>query len=349
MVPGALSQETIPMRRYWLERRPPGMFRGAELPRLASGLVMLAVLYQLIVWASNSDTWRWWVKEGNKSASAAQQAGPPTPKPTPKLPPATGPTDEDPDQAETAREELQAVTDGSLTLGPEEMEPYDRLVFWVKNQSLARLRQRARSDLLFTNFYDEANKYRGQLVTLEMNVRRILDAGKNREGTQLYEVWGFTTESRDRLYVAIVVDLPKGMPIEPSVYEKARFTGYFFKLQGYHASGARPDAVPDRSPLLIGRLEWQPAAVAAPPLDNTQEWTWGLSLLAVIGAILVLRWGYVKWLRPRPAARSTIPDAASGEAIPIETWLERSSFHGTGDEEQSKIQEDVLYGNGKPG
>ncbi len=337
------------MRRYWQERRPPGMFRGAELPRLLSGLVMLALIYQLIAWARNSDTWQWWVKEGSTAAQVAKQAGPPAPEQTPKLPPATGPTDEDPDQAETAREEFQAVTDGSLTLGPEEMEPYDRLVFWVKNQSVARLRQRARSDLLFTNFYDEANKYRGQLVTLEMNVRRILGAGKNRDGTQLYEVWGFTTESRDRLYVAIVVDLPKGMPIGPAVYEKARFTGYFFKLQGYHASGARAGAVPDRSPLLIGRLEWQPAAVAAPPLDNTQEWTWGVSLLAVIAAILVLRWGYSKWLRPRPAARSMIPDAASGEAIPIEAWLERSSFGTAGDEQRLESPEDVFHGNGKHG
>jgi hypothetical protein len=324
------------------------MFHGAELPRMVTGLVMLAVIYQLIVWARSSDTWQWWVKEGDKPV-AAKQVRPPAHKPPVKLPPATGPTDEDPDQAETAREEFQAVTDGSLTLGPEEMEPYDRLVFWVKNQSLARLRQRARSDLLFTNFYDEADKYRGQLVTLQMNVRRILDAGKNREGTQLYEVWGFTTESRDRLYVAIVVDLPKGMPIGPSVYEKARFTGYFFKLQGYHSSGARPGAVPDRSPLLIGRLEWEPAAVAAPPLDNTQEWVVGLSLLTLIGAAFALRWAYSKWLRPRPATRSMTPDAAGGEVIPIEAWLERSSFLGAGDEEGSENQKDVLHGNGRPG
>ncbi len=66
-------------------------------------------------------------------------------RPAPSLPAATGPTDEDPDQAETAREEFQAVTDGSLTLGPEEMEPYDRLVVLGEEPVVAAaLRQRAK-------------------------------------------------------------------------------------------------------------------------------------------------------------------------------------------------------------
>ena len=180
------------------------MFRGEQ--RLMTGILMLAVLYMLIA-ARDPDAWRWFARQ--PVAVSQDPAKPP--------PPATGPTDEDPDQAETAREEFQAITDGSLKLGPEEMEPYDRLVFWVKNQSFTRLRQRARSDLLFTNFYDEPDKHRGQLATLEMSVRRILDAGKNRDGVQLHEVWGFTAESQDRLYVAIVVDLPKNMPIGPAV------------------------------------------------------------------------------------------------------------------------------------
>jgi hypothetical protein len=168
-----------------------------------------------------------------------------------------------------------------------------------------------------------------------MNVRRILDAGKNRDGIQLYEVWGFTKESRDRLYVAIIVDLPKGMPIGPSVYEKAKFAGYFFKLQGYHSAGAKPGAVPDKSPLLIGRLEWEPSPVAKPPVDTTQEWTWGLGLLAVIGFVFVLRWIILRRRRPEPAIRSAMLPNASGdgpdEAVPIEQWLERSSFNSDDD------------------
>jgi hypothetical protein len=304
------------MRRYWREQQPPRMLRGAEMTRLMGGIVMLAVLYMLIVRTGEADMWRWLAPE---TVAVSQEQ----PK-TKTLPPATGPTDETPEQAEEARNEFQALSDGGVTLGPEEMEAYDRLVLWVESQSFARLRQRARSDLLFTNFHDEPDKYRGQLVTLDLNVRRILDGGKNRDGTQLYEVWGFTRESLDRLYVAVVVDLPKGMPIGPSVYENVRFAGYFLKLQGYHSAGVKPGTVPDRAPLLIGRLQWEHAAAA--PAENSREWIWAAALLAAIALVFSLRWVYYK-LKPRPpAARPLVPDAADGEVIPIDVWLERANF-----------------------
>lgn len=318
------------MRRYWREERPASMFRGAERMRLMTGLVMLAVLYMLYGWARDADSWRWFAKPDGGTAAIARSGEPAAPAtpPTP-LPPATGDTDEDYEQAEEARQEFQAVTDGTLTLGPEEMEPYDRLVFWVENQPFERLHRRARSDLLFTNFHDEPNKYRGQLANLDLNIRRILDAGKNRDGVQLYEVWGFTKESRDRLYVAIVVDLPKGMPIGPSVYEKARLSGYFFKLQGFHAAGAKPGDVPDKAPLLIGRLDWKPTAAATPPINTMEEWLWGLSLMAAVG-LVVLAWFVVVKLR-KPVARPSIRNAGGEAAVPIETWLEQSGFGETAD------------------
>ena len=309
------------MHRYWREQPPRGIFRGAELTRLITGIVLLVVLYILIIEARDVNAWRWLAPE---SLAISQERTPKAPK---GLSPATGPTDEDPDRADAAREEFQAITDGTLTLGPEEMEPYDRLVSWVKNQSFARLSQRARSDLLFTNFHDEPDKYRGQPATLELNVRRILDAGKNRDGVHLYEVWGFTTESRDRLYVAIVADLPDGMPIGPSVYEKAKFAGYFLKLQGYHAVGAGPGAVPDRSPLLIGRLQWTPPPVVKSPISGRQEWFWGLGLLAVIALAIGFRWIYQKSSRSKSALHIKIPEPASGEVIPIEKWLDQSDFN----------------------
>ena len=71
-------------------------------------------------------------------AKTAGQAGRPWPSaPVPPLPKATGPTDQDTDEAETAREEFQAITDGTLTLGPEEMEAYYRLLSWADSQLFA--------------------------------------------------------------------------------------------------------------------------------------------------------------------------------------------------------------------
>ena len=329
------------MRRYWREQRPPSMFRGAELMRLMAGIFMLVLICMLMVRFRDPGTWRWLVRNEEQPAESAQTPTPKTPPPTPPLPAATGPTDEDPDQAEEAREEFQVVTDGTLQIQREEMEPYDRLVEWVKNQSFARLYRRANKGLRYTNLYDDAEKHRGELVALDLEVRAAEDAGKNRYGVPLCDAWAVTDESRGRLYSLIVVDYPKGMPVGFGIQAKAKFAGYFLKLQGYEPGSAKPGQAPEKAPLLIGRLEWEPAAVAAPPIDSRQEWTWGLGLLAAIGLVLGLHLVYRKWIRRKPPARSAMPTVASGEVIPIEAWLERSSFNASDQSEHVADEDDT--------
>ena len=84
-----------------------------------------------------------------------------------------------------------------------------------------------------------------------------------REGQPIYEVRGFTQEGGSNLYIGIVTDLPKGMPIGTSVNEDARLVGYFFKLQGYisqqqqlEAERTRKRPVTLKAPVIIGRLIW---------------------------------------------------------------------------------------------
>ena len=136
-------------------------------------------------------------------ANAAAQASPPAPLPEP-----TGPTDEDPDEAESAKEELRGLSDGTLTPGSEEMVPYNRLVSWVKNQPFARLWARGEKNLAYTYLYDDAPRRRGKLVALDVEVRLTRDAGKNDAGVPLLEAWATTKESGNYLYDLIVVDFP---------------------------------------------------------------------------------------------------------------------------------------------
>jgi hypothetical protein len=322
------------------------MFRGAELTRLLTGLVMLAVIYQLIVWARNADTWRWWVKDRPQPLAAARPGKPPAPQPPAKLPPADGPTDEDPDEAETAREEFQALSDGTLTLGPEEMEAYDRLVEWVKNQSYARLYARAKKGLRYTDLHDDVEKHRGELVALDVDLQLANDAGKNRDGVPLHDAWAVTDGSAGRFYSLIVLDFPAGIPCGHFIREKAHFAGYFLKLQGYEPGSAKPGQAPEKAPLLIGRLQWEPAAVPEPPMSTRQEWILGLGLLAVLGAMVALHWGYAKWSRPRRPARPLVSHTAGGEAVPIESWLERSNFGAADAPESPPREHNALRGNG---
>ena len=93
-----------------------------------------------------------------------------------KLPQPTGPTDEDEEEAEAAKEEFQVLSDGTLTLGPEEMVPYNRLVSWVKSQSFARLWARAKKNLAYTYLYDDPPRRRGDLVALDVEIRLVREA-----------------------------------------------------------------------------------------------------------------------------------------------------------------------------
>jgi hypothetical protein len=306
-----LSRRELPAAR---------LFRGTERARLITGIVMLAVLAMLYSRMRDPDTWRWLTP--NPTVVPQQ--------PVQSPPAATGPTDEDPDQAKAASEEFQAVTDGTRQLQPEEQEVYDRLVEWVKHQSFAALRRRARHNLWYTDLYDVPDKHRGVLVALDLDVRRAQFVGENRYGVRLHEVWGLTDESRGRLYDVIVVDYPNGMPLGYDINAKAEFAGYFMKLQGYEPAAAKPGAPHEKAPLLIGRLQWEPTAV--PSTDNTLEWTIGLSLLAAIVALITLRWAYRKCFSPTAAPRSAIPGPAETEVISVETWLEQAGF--TADDER---------------
>jgi len=349
------------MRRYWREPPPRNSLQRAAWLRLVSGVMMLGVIYLLYQWAREESTWRWLAGPDGSSASGlsgrveiagerAVPGGPSTAESVPpsgesessrpraavphapSLPEASGFTDEDPEQMDAAREEFQVLTDGALKLSPVEMVLYNRMVLWVEHQSFERLRRRARSDLLFTHFHDEADRYRGQLVAMDLTAWRILDAGQSGDGVPLHEVWGVSPESINRLYVAIVVGLPKDVPVGPNVRERLRFAGYFLKLQGYQPYDAKPGAPPERSPLLIGRVER--AAIPAPKVDSTQEMQWGIVALGVIAAVWAIQFLYFK-RRGKAFGRPAAPYEARGKAAAVDAWLEHSGFDEPEEDEEA--------------
>jgi hypothetical protein len=336
------------MRRYWREQQPRHMFRSSELMRLMAGIFMLGLICLLMVRFRDPSMWQWAAGKAEKPTESADRAAPQPSKPAAALPAATGPTDEDPDQADMAREEFQALTDGTLQIQREEMEPYDRLLEWVKHQSFDRLYRRAKKGLRYTDLYDDTEKHRGELVALDVEIRMAGDAGTSRYGIPLHDAWGVTDESRGRLYSLIVVDYPKGMPVGFDICEKAKFAGYFLKLQGYEPGSAKPGQAPDKAPLLIGRLQWQPAPAAKQSDDARQEWIWGLGILAVIASVVVLNWVVQKLFRRKTPARPAMMEVAGGEVIPIEMWLERSNLSATDAGDQSREEHESLDGDGKP-
>jgi hypothetical protein len=302
--------------------------------RLGSMIVMLAVLVLLISRAADPRTWTWLTGE-HEAAQDPKPATSPVATQPPKSEPESvtpGPTDTDPDEREGAREQFQALSDGSTELGREEMPAYWRLFAWTDRQSFAQMSGRATSNVVLNQFIQTPDEQRGQLIRLDLNIRRVLayDAPANSAGVKkVYEIWGWTTESKAWLYCVLTAHLPPGMPTGPDVYEHATFVGYFLKVQGYHAAGAAPKDKPLMAPLLIGRLAPPVARPVQPANDfswiGSGGWLWWIVVLALIFAVLRLGLSLTGGPRQRVALPEKVQEAKTAD---LRGWLAGASGDG---------------------
>ena len=364
------------MRRY--ERQPRRRtFPGGELPRLMSMIVMLLVLFLLINRARDPNVWRWLASNagGDENPPAADdsplprageqrpssdsplpQAGEGT-KGTSIAPPkplvATGPTDQDGDEAEYMKEAFQAVTDLTLENSDVEMPAYERLVQWSLNQPFELMNRRAQRNVLYTQLVNGPDEFRGKLIRLNLLVRRAVkwdlkvyeDAGQPKKGAKpskiipLYEVWASTPDSGDHLYDILLVDLPKGMPTGDSIEVRVEFVGYFFKVQKYYDGLHRVN----RSPVLIGRANWQvPAAPGFQRADRYITWAFSAAMVLIIGLSLAFM------LLGRRRRRSRIAVSGSGPAArSVEEWFDRAEDGRLGEGSAADPEHDATLGEPK--
>jgi hypothetical protein len=283
--------------------------------------------------ADETDGWRA-AGSAAKGATLALPQGPPAEAPPAQGPPAEppnvepGPTDEDPEQAEAIEYEFQAVSDRTLWIKPEEMIPYNRIVLWVLNQTTVAMRKRARSDLTFNDFLQSPKQYRGQLVEFTLNARLVHNCPEPPVyPSPLLEVWGPSPESGSFPFAAIVVDLPKGIPVGRDINERVRFVGYFFKLQGYSSRGSKPGDPLQLAPMFIGRMTWiKPGDQGPAGLDLLGRWTEGVSGWLLAGGVMfvVLVTVAIAWMaarRPKSRLRR-VPSPSGLQAPRLDQWLD---------------------------
>ena len=316
------------MRRL-RERPPTSLFRGTELPRLLTLVVMLGVLVLLIDLARDPKTWVWLVPD----AADGQQTDDDSPSKRPTgedvaapEPDVAGPSDEDPLEQDAAREEFQAVTD-KTGLSKEEMPAYWRLMSWEEHQSTSALIERAAKDVSFNDFFRQPDRWRGKLVQLRLHLRRTVKADELADNPlglkSVYEVWGWNSDSQPYSYWLVVPRLPPGMPSGTSIYEEATFVGYFLKLLRYEDHEGKMLA----TPLLVGRLIWHPAPENR--LAASDEWTWPWYLLGGLAVIFVVRWTLAVVGRyGRTASPSLAPRADPRE---VDAWLDEAENADTHD------------------
>ena len=210
------------------------------------------------------------------------------------------------------RDLLSVVTDNSLRMAKREMPAYWELVRKTANSSFNELYEVSNSRTKFNDFYSEPAKHRGELVTLDIVVRRVTkfdaESGNSAGIKSVYEIWGSTDQSQAWLYVFITNALPEGFDEETLLRKKASFAGYFLKLLAYQPGSASPNAKPLLAPLLVGRFKDIPQATpitkSDPPWWSTWEVTSIIVLLTVFFTARVLLGAKQKRQRRRDHQKS---------------------------------------------
>jgi hypothetical protein len=207
------------------------------------------------------------------------------------------------------------------------MPAYKRVMRWVRNQPYELMLKRAKRKVMFNDLVHSPDKYRGKLITMELNVRRALkieDLPADELYKDIYELWGPTPETMTWLYETVAVDLPKQMPVGPFVSAKVRMVGYFFKLQAYDPAEAKPNQRHLIAPMFIGRISYVPPEI---PKVQAIDWVWASLMGGIFLIVIVIALVIAFIAGRRPAGRL----AGSGTATTsAEEWLERA---GTGDSE----------------
>ena len=192
------------------------------------------------------------------------------------------------------RDLLSLAVDNSLRMSKSEMPAYWELIRKTTRASFQKLRESANTKIKFNDLYGNPAQHRGELVALDMVVRRVTRYDVVPENTAgangVYEIWGSTDQSHAWLYVFITEALPEGFNEESILKKRMQFAGYFLKLLAYQPGNASPNANPLLAPMLIGRVD---AVQQTTPIStNSPPWwtTWGLSSLIILtAAFLTLR------------------------------------------------------------
>lgn len=223
--------------------------------------------------------------------ATAQEAGSPEATPTD---PAPAPSDAEapaPDaDASKLKELLSLVQDNTLSVHRRENPAYYLLMKQVIDRTPEELRNEVTLNPRFNDLYKKPSDYRGQLVHVKLNARRVLPVNitaRNAAGvTRLYEIWGWTEEAKAWMYCCVVHELPEGFPEEGDIAKRIELTGYFFKMQAYQPGNAAPNARNLVAPLVIGRI------VDAGPVQAKQSESlgnWPMFLIVGFGIIVMFR------------------------------------------------------------
>lgn len=173
---------------------------------------------------------------------------------------------------------------------------------WKANlTSTSAFANSARTELTFSDLFNEPHRYRGQVVHFEGRLRRVRHSkapimARSRGVEHLYEGWLFDPQRYGTNPVCLVfTELPTGLSVAEQMDQPVTFDAYFFKKYRYQSADSKPGYARE-APLFIGR---SPVPVKGPPSAPQVAWSTPL-LVGFLGLLLltvVIAFGLHWWFR----------------------------------------------------
>ena len=186
---------------------------------------------------------------------------------------------------------LEPIEDNTVGLRRAESPAYRMMLSRIDGLPDDLIARSGRDDVAFTVLMLQSDDYRGQLITVRGDLRRLtkFPPPKDSEFETLYEGWLFTRDSGTNPYRVVFTQPPDDVPLDESLNPPVRVevTGYFFKRYGYASQGGQHVA-----PLLLAK---RPEVIAAPqviPVDRSELRNMMLTAVGVVGVIVV---GLLVW------------------------------------------------------
>ncbi|MDO4557684.1 MAG: hypothetical protein Q4C47_01815 [Planctomycetia bacterium] len=247
------------------------------------------------------------------------------------------PWDTDPEEVDRFRRNAAAITDRTTGGDRYDMPAYRQLVSWSAAQSFSQMAERAMVGVDYHEMTQRPEKYRGRLIRLTIDARRILrcpptDWNQSPE-LPLYEIWGPLPNTGARLVTVISVGLPPGITTGDQM-ERIEFVGYFYKTLAYE-TGLSDEGRARLAPALIGRIRYVPAS--APQVSGTDyQILWGAVVIMILIGIsaAIVAWRGRRHVQPaEPVVRvqrtqAWLDDVARRKTLPEDSsspWSSRNS------------------------
>ena len=197
-------------------------------------------------------------------------------------------------QESNSKEALASVSDNTFGIPKAERAAYEGLLNQVSGADQADLEQTAHREVPFAVLMLEPNRFRGELITINGDLRRlsrIPNPGNHVNKPESYEAWIFTADSGLNPYRVVCTSLPTGLAFGDQLTSpiRVRVTGYFFKRYSYATTGNYHTAPLLLAKTLVPTRKSTHKNVAAVRL-HSREWIMialGITVLLVVVGLAV--------------------------------------------------------------